>query len=222
MEEFAYNLEHYLHEIDSTSRHTEVSEDISVRIDIIRQISSGLAYIHDHHEMHGGMKPTNGVTLWKPMKLIQVLYCSRDSQWKLTDIGFIPGDTSTRSIAGKKSTQIGVYSAPEIIIERSKYSQKADIWSLGCIVFEIAIAKMAFRDLKELVIYTNSTTAAIGLTLINYTVGRELLFAENLDSFIKNATRMDPDLRPTVQSFLETLEWGAGLYWISMKEVISD
>lgn len=61
MDQFAYNLEHYIHDIDHSNPATQVSKNGNSEMDIIRQVSRGIVYIHEHDEMHGGLKPTNGI-----------------------------------------------------------------------------------------------------------------------------------------------------------------
>lgn len=38
------------------------------------------------------------------------------------------------------------YRAPEILAERSAYSHKADVWSMGCILFELCTRNQAFKS----------------------------------------------------------------------------
>jgi serine/threonine protein kinase len=72
-----------------------------------------------------------------------------DNNWKIADFGLTTqgsydSDRTTRDANGTKS-----YRPPEILGsngERRLFSQKSDIWSLGCIFFEIIVFKKAFRD----------------------------------------------------------------------------
>ena len=61
---------------------------------------------------------------------------------KVTDFGLAKsmkaGENLNQSFVGTVS-----YSAPEIV-QRQKYNEKADIWSLGCILHELMSLKPAF------------------------------------------------------------------------------
>ena len=70
MKRCEYNLEHYIHHHNSVaaSLPTDPSEDhsrffnpLKTRIQILRQVLCGLVYIHNHEEVHGNLKPTNGM-----------------------------------------------------------------------------------------------------------------------------------------------------------------
>src|SRR5271169_6862808 len=74
-----------------------------------------------------------------------VLYSRKDSVWKLADFGFTSEATSTTlqtSVDGKGTPG---YRAPELV-RSSKYNNKTDIWSLGCILYELAVGQKAFPD----------------------------------------------------------------------------
>jgi len=82
--------------------------------------------------------------------LIIVLYTKDDQNnqvWKITDFGFsapltddAPITLINPLITGRMTRN---YSAPEVIID-SRYDQKADIWSAGCILYELATGTPPF------------------------------------------------------------------------------
>lgn len=65
--------------------------------------------------------------------------------WKLADFGLTTEATSrsyrvTTSVRGTAG-----YYAPEFLVgEKPQYNNKVDIWSMGCILYELAVSKQAF------------------------------------------------------------------------------
>lgn len=138
--------------------------------------------------------------------LNEVLYSLKDLQWKLADYGFIPGNPFVRSITTKRSAKDGVYDAPEIIVGDEPYTSKADIWSLGCLIFEIIFQQNAFPDCIEALKYANNPMLATSLPVNVCTVDQDSAFYETAKSFIIQAFKKDIGSRPTAHSFLENLE----------------
>ena len=71
------------------------------------------------------------------------MYSQRDQKWKIADFGLV-----TSGWFGKPSSLLASsrpsYQAPELI--RSEvYDYRADLWSLGCILYELIYCKPAFR-----------------------------------------------------------------------------
>ena len=104
----------------------------------IIQILEGLKYLHDNKIMHRDLKCAN-------------IFLMKSGILKL-------GDLNVSKIAkmGMAQTQTGTpyYISPEIWKEQP-YDYKCDIWSVGCIIYEICTLRPPFRgnSLKEL--YTN-------------------------------------------------------------------
>jgi serine/threonine protein kinase len=78
--------------------------------------------------------------------LIPVLYSRNDSAWKIADFGFTTEGTSGRCIVSSARRGTSSYRAPEFFDENATFSNKLDIWSVGCILYEIAIGKKAFAN----------------------------------------------------------------------------
>lgn len=75
------------------------------------------------------------------------MYSARSGWWKIADFGLTASATSKhlRTTTGKRGR--ACYRAPEIIRDTGAgYNKKVDIWSLGCILFELCIGKKAFKD----------------------------------------------------------------------------
>ena len=76
--------------------------------------------------------------------LITVLYSRNTNLWKLADFGLTAEATSklARTTEGRGGTP--GYRAPELLKERSTYTNKVDLWALGCIIHELATGKIVF------------------------------------------------------------------------------
>jgi serine/threonine protein kinase len=79
--------------LDNTSpflgRNISETERMSNVWNIIEQLVSGVAHLHDHNLVHRDIKPQNSKSQSPPSTdNLQVLYSLRDGNWKLGDFGF--------------------------------------------------------------------------------------------------------------------------------------
>jgi len=72
-----------------------------------------------------------------------VLYSVEHDTWKVADFGLTAEGTSKRALETQYSRGTPSYRAPELIVD-GKYTNKVDIWALGCIFYEIIFQKRAF------------------------------------------------------------------------------
>eukprot|EP00927_Polykrikos_kofoidii_P067269 TRINITY_DN6277_c0_g1_i1.p1 TRINITY_DN6277_c0_g1~~TRINITY_DN6277_c0_g1_i1.p1 ORF type:complete len:505 (+),score=75.58 TRINITY_DN6277_c0_g1_i1:128-1642(+) len=97
-----------------------------------------LKYIHDMHILHRDLKSGN-------------FFLSRSGNIKIGDFGIAKVLECTAACA---QTQIGTpyYLSPEICMGRP-YSWSSDIWSMGCILYEMCARRVPFdaQDLKSLI-----------------------------------------------------------------------
>ncbi|XP_050413574.1 serine/threonine-protein kinase Nek4 isoform X2 [Patella vulgata] len=94
------------------------------------QIASAIEYLHEHHIIHRDLKPAN-------------IFLTEDQTIKVGDLGI---SRSLESTLAKAKTFIGtpLYMAPEIL-NYQDYSYKADVWSFGCIFYELMCLKYPFK-----------------------------------------------------------------------------
>ena len=106
--------------------------------DFMRQIANGLKYLQRQKIIHRDLKPSNFLISDKTANPII----------KIADFGFAKMKQK-ESEEELFQTQCGtpIYMAPEILLG-SNYSEKADLWSLGIILFEMLVGKPPFMGLN--------------------------------------------------------------------------
>ena len=97
---------------------------------IVLQLCIGLSYIHKMKLIHRDLKPEN-------------IFINKNNEVKLGDFGIARQLCFDNNYA---STFIGtfVYMAPEEW-SRQKYTNKVDIWALGCIIYELLTLNRCFN-----------------------------------------------------------------------------
>ena len=67
--------------------------------------------------------------------------------WKITDFGLTSEGTSKALHTTTSARGTNGYRAPEMIRgEKKRYSNKADIWAVGCIFYELIVGERPFED----------------------------------------------------------------------------
>ncbi|KAE8894881.1 Serine/threonine-protein kinase [Phytophthora fragariae] len=135
------------------------------------QLIQALHVLHSNRIIHRDMKPQN------------ILIGSKQ-QIKLADFGFaraIAHDSSLlRSIKGTP-----LYMAPELVQEKP-YNYTVDLWSLGVILYELAVGKPPF--------YTDRIVSLIQM-IVRDAVQYPPTMSEDFQSFLKGLLNKDPTQR---------------------------
>lgn len=73
------------------------------------------------------------------------MYLAERKLWKIADFGFSTETSSRTTTFTEHSRGTSSYRAPELIAEVSTFSNKVDIWGMGCILYELAVKEKAFE-----------------------------------------------------------------------------
>ncbi|KAJ3597442.1 hypothetical protein NHX12_000967 [Muraenolepis orangiensis] len=106
----------------------------------------------------------------------------------ITDFGL----AKQKQESSKLTSVVGtiLYSCPEIV-KSEPYGEKADIWALGCILYQMTTLQTPFHSTNMLSLATKIVEAA-------YEPVEDPLFSERVTGMIKWCLSPDPDQRPDV------------------------
>lgn len=97
----------------------------------MRQISSALKHMHEKKIMHRDLKPAN-------------IFISNDMTLKIGDLG-LGRVFGSETLEAYSKVGTPLYMSPELI-QDSGYNFNADVWSLGCICYELCELNSPFRN----------------------------------------------------------------------------
>ena len=154
----------------------------------ISQLLNGLLYLHTNHIMHRDLKSAN-------------IFLMKNGLLKIGDLNV---SKLSKNNYARTKTGTPYYLAPEVW-EDKPYDYKCDIWSLGCIIYELCTLSPPFRgkNFKELFsnikngyynpisnYYSDDLKQVIGMMLktnpINRPSAKELLDCNIIKNRIKN------------------------------------
>ena len=78
--------------------------------------------------------------------------------WKIADFGITSKATEKRAIPTRYGRGTEGYRAPELTLESSVFTNKVDVWALGCIFVELLAGKQAFKDDWKVREYFNNSS----------------------------------------------------------------
>ncbi|NXP03486.1 STK36 kinase, partial [Thinocorus orbignyianus] len=146
---------------------------------IAAQLVSALYYLHSHRILHRDMKPQN-------------ILLGKDGVVKLCDFGFARAmSIHTMVLTSIKGTPL--YMSPELVEERP-YDHTADLWSVGCILYELFVGTPPF--------YTSSIFQLVNL-------------------IVKDPVKWPKAISPVFKSFLQGLLMKDPCQRLSWPELLS-
>ncbi|XVE61957.1 hypothetical protein DITRI_Ditri06bG0080200 [Diplodiscus trichospermus] len=163
------------------TRHGSVPEGTAKHF--MQQLAAGLQILRDNNLIHRDLKPQN------------LLLSTNDSKavLKIADFGF------ARSLQprGLAETLCGspLYMAPEIM-QMQKYDAKADLWSVGAILFQLVTGKTPFTGNNQIQLLQNIMKS----TELHFPVEHDYLTADCKD-LCQKLLRRNPVERLTFEEF---------------------
>ncbi len=103
----------------------------TVVVELARQICSALQHAHNHGVIHRDLKPGN-------------LFLTRDGGLKLGDFGIARDLHNSELTSSGMTVGTHAYMAPEQITGDHSISGKADLYALGCCLYEMLVGQKVF------------------------------------------------------------------------------
>lgn len=145
---------------------------------IVWDLVSALFYLHSNRVLHRDLKPQN-------------ILLDVKNRAKLCDFGFARNmSTGTHVLTSIKGTPL--YMAPELIDEQP-YDYTADLWSLGCIIYEMLMGTPPFS--------TNSILHLVRM-ITHEQIQWPTFHSENCILFLKGLLQKNPVKRITWEEIL--------------------
>ena len=145
------------------------------------QLCFAIKYIHSKNILHRDLKLSN-------------IFLTSKGNIKLGDFGIAKILSSKEDLA---KTLVGTpyYLSPELCLKKP-YNHKSDIWSLGCILYEMMYLKHAFEadSIGELV---------MNILEGNYNLKINAGFNEDVINLLKSILVIDANKRPSIEDILQ-------------------
>ncbi|KAL9229039.1 hypothetical protein vseg_004555 [Gypsophila vaccaria] len=170
------DLGEYIH------RHGRVSEDVARHF--MKQLAAGLQVLRENHLIHRDLKPQN------------LLLSSKEAtpMLKIGDFGFaryLNSQALAETLCGSP-----LYMAPEII-QNQKYDAKADLWSVGAILYQLVIGKPPFNGNSQFQLFQNILRS----TELRFPEGALLVLHADCVELCRTLLRQNPVERLTFEEF---------------------
>ena len=168
--------------------------DESIARDLCVKMLKGIAYCHEQNIAHCDLKPKNLLLKTK----------NDDASVMLADFGFATSVFAPKTLTKQCGTPYFV--APEILL-RDKYDQKADMWSVGVIIYCILSGQLPFTGMRHLDLFK-----AIIAGDFTFDEGWENV-SDDAKDLISKLLITDPDKRYTAMDAL-------GSKWIRQNDLM--
>ncbi|XP_067256633.1 uncharacterized protein [Chanodichthys erythropterus] len=146
-------------------------------LDWIVKICMALKYLHDQWILHKNLQPES-------------IFFSEFGTIRLGEFGVIHQRITEEQTARNKPSS---YVAPEILNDRP-YDEKTEIWSLGCVIYELCMLKCAFPAVL--------TVETVKKILTSSYEALPETFSEDLRQLVTDTLQADPSSRPSISEIL--------------------
>ncbi len=174
------DLYNYMEEKKKTKQFLEENEILK----FFTQIAIGLGYIHKNNILHRDLKSLN-------------IFLTKEGKIKIGDLGI------AKILEKEKYTNtfIGTiyYMSPEIC-ENKSYTFKTDLWSLGCILYELCTFKHPFDDKNPYLIMTKIIKGKF--VQINAANKGKTHYSIQLTNLVNSLLNIAPNKRPNLDKIL--------------------
>jgi len=145
----------------------------------LAQISTGLSHLHQKRILHRDIKPSN-------------IFLDRNNNVKIGDLGF---GRILSSLSPHATSSVGtpLYFSPEICQDKP-YNEKTDVWSLGCLLYELCSLSPPFNASNQLILAK--------LIVFRSPSPLSLSYSQELRFLIGKMLEKDADKRPTMAQIL--------------------
>lgn len=103
-----------------------------------RQLSAALHHMHSQRIMHRDLKPAN-------------VFVTMAGTLKLGDLG-LGRFFSSQTLEAFSKVGTPLYMSPEVL-HGAGYDMRSDVWSLGCVVYELVMLRSPFKSDQQLSLY---------------------------------------------------------------------
>eukprot|EP00931_Biecheleriopsis_adriatica_P104564 TRINITY_DN79228_c0_g1_i1.p1 TRINITY_DN79228_c0_g1~~TRINITY_DN79228_c0_g1_i1.p1 ORF type:complete len:831 (+),score=203.19 TRINITY_DN79228_c0_g1_i1:149-2641(+) len=103
-----------------------------------RQLAGALDHMHSKRIMHRDLKPAN-------------IFVKNDGSLQLGDLG-LGRFFSSQTLEAFSKVGTPLYMSPEVL-HGAGYDMQADVWSLGCVLYELVVLRSPFKSEQQLSLY---------------------------------------------------------------------
>eukprot|EP01006_Ploeotia_vitrea_P008786 TRINITY_DN20962_c0_g1_i1.p1 TRINITY_DN20962_c0_g1~~TRINITY_DN20962_c0_g1_i1.p1 ORF type:complete len:772 (+),score=41.66 TRINITY_DN20962_c0_g1_i1:295-2316(+) len=148
--------------------------------DTLYQTLLGIQHIHSKRILHRDLKPCN-------------IFLTKKQQVKIGDFGISKLLEESNALAKTAGLGTPFYMAPELYCD-GEYDKKCDVWSLGCIAYEMATFEPPFKG--------RNPSALMAKVLNGSYAELPTTYSEHFRGLIKQMLTNDANNRPTVEQLL--------------------
>ena len=166
-------------------------------LNYMKQLASGLQYITSNNIMHRDLKPQN-------------MLISDTHILKLTDFGFaryFEHNTMVNTLCGSP-----LYMAPEIMRDK-KYTHKADLWSVGVIMYEMLTGTLPFKSRTHY-------DLILEIERLNVKIPECFSISSDGEDLVKSLLVKEPEKRISWEGFFNH-PWMTGKWMIEYNDMMS-